>query len=131
VALEWALWGRRREYLLGGDGAAWRDRYRAVRAPMLGVSIADDTYAPRATVEALLFLSADPLTVAQLAEACEAGEGQVEEALSALEEDSTRATRGVVLRRIAGGYTLASAPAADPAARKITDTAVRKRTLRP
>ena len=54
VALEWARWGRRRDYLLGGDGAAWRERYRAVRAPMLGVSIADDTYAPRPTVEALL-----------------------------------------------------------------------------
>lgn len=54
VALEWAKWGRRRDYILGGDGAAWRDRYRAVRAPIHGVSIADDSYAPRRTVEALL-----------------------------------------------------------------------------
>lgn len=54
VVLEWAKWGRRRDYLLGGDGAAWRERYRAVRVPIECVSLADDAYAPRPTVDALL-----------------------------------------------------------------------------
>lgn len=54
VALQWAQWGRRKSYLLGGDGAKWRDRYAAVRTPIVAVSIDDDTYAPRPTVEALL-----------------------------------------------------------------------------
>lgn len=54
VALEWARWGRRKDYLLGGDGAKWRERYAAVRTPIVAVSIDDDRYAPRPTVEALL-----------------------------------------------------------------------------
>jgi segregation and condensation protein B len=72
-----------------------------------------------ATIEALLFLSNDPLTVAQLAEACESSESQVEQALSALEEDSASGSRGICLRKISGGYTLASAPGADAAARRL------------
>lgn len=55
VVLEWASWGRRKRYLLGGDGAAkWGERYRAVRTPILSTSFADDPYAPRPTVEELL-----------------------------------------------------------------------------
>lgn len=72
-----------------------------------------------AKIEALLFLSPDPLSVAQLVEALEAGESQVEEALSALEEDCQTGRRGIVLRKISGGYTLASAPGSDSAARRL------------
>lgn len=72
-----------------------------------------------AKIEALLFLSNEPLTVAQLVEACESSESKVEQAVAALEEDFQDGKRGVVLRRIAGGFTLASAPGADAAAKRL------------
>lgn len=72
-----------------------------------------------AKVEALLFLSPDPLTVGQLVEACESSESQIEQAVGALEEDCAGGRRGLVLRRISGGYTLATAPGADAAARRL------------
>lgn len=72
-----------------------------------------------AKVEALLFLSNEPLTVAQLVEACESSEAKVEQALSALAEDCEAGRRGVVVRRISGGVTLASAPGADAAAKRL------------
>ena len=37
------------------------------------------------TVEALLFLSPQPVTTAELAQACDAGEAEVDRALDALE----------------------------------------------
>ncbi|MGH2905354.1 MAG: SMC-Scp complex subunit ScpB [Solirubrobacterales bacterium] len=72
-----------------------------------------------AKVEALLFLSPEPLTVAQLVEACESSESKIEQALSAIEEDCAEGGRGIVLRKISGGYTLASAPGSDAAARRL------------
>lgn len=72
-----------------------------------------------AKIEALLFLSNEPLTIAQLVEACESSESKVEQALTALEEDFQDGKRGVVLRRISGGFTLASAPGADAAAKRL------------
>jgi segregation and condensation protein B len=72
-----------------------------------------------AKVEALLFLSPEPLTVGQLVEACESSESKIEQALSAIEEDCESGGRGIVLRKISGGYTLASAPGSDAAARRL------------
>lgn len=72
-----------------------------------------------AKVEALLFLSNEPLTVGQLVEACESSESKIEQALSALEEDFAEGRRGLVLRRIGGGFALASAPGADAAAKRL------------
>lgn len=72
-----------------------------------------------AKIEALLFLANDPLTVADLVEACESSESKVEQALQALEEDFSAGRRGLVLRRISGGYALAGAPGADAAARRL------------
>jgi segregation and condensation protein B len=72
-----------------------------------------------AKIEALLFLSNEPLTIAQLVEACESSESKVEQALTAIEEDCETGKRGVVLRRISGGFTLASAPGADAAAKRL------------
>ena len=70
-------------------------------------------------VEALLFLSPDPLSTAELAEACEAGEGQVVEALARLREHYAEGWRGVVIREVAGGHALATDPVAEPAARRL------------
>jgi segregation and condensation protein B len=58
------------------------------------------------TVEALLFLSPDPVAVAELAEATEATEGQVAEAIELLSEDLAEGKRGIVLRLVGGGFTL-------------------------
>ena len=71
------------------------------------------------TVEALLFLSPQPVSVKELAEATEASEGQVEEAIGLLREDLAEGKRGVVLREVAGGFTLASDPASEGAARRL------------
>ncbi len=70
-------------------------------------------------LEALLFLSAEPLSVPELAEACEVGEGEVVEALARLREHYAEGWRGVVLREVAGGFTLATDPVAERAARRL------------
>jgi len=71
------------------------------------------------TVEALLFLSADPLSPAELAEATQAGEGAVQAALVVLAEDYAPGRRGITLRELGGGWTLASDPASEDAARRL------------
>src|SRR3954469_13970118 len=71
------------------------------------------------TVEALLFLSPQPVAVKDLAEAAQATEGQVEEAVGLLREDLAEGKRGGVLREVSGGYALAADPAAEDAARRL------------
>jgi segregation and condensation protein B len=71
------------------------------------------------TLEALLFLSSEPVSAAELAQAAEADEETVAEALESLESELERNGRGVRLRRIAGGYALAAIPAAEDAARRL------------
>jgi len=70
-------------------------------------------------VEALLFLSPDPLPVETIADACEVSEGEVVEALARLREHYAEGFRGVVLREVAGGFTLATDPVAERAARRL------------
>ena len=71
------------------------------------------------TIEALLFLSPDPVEVGELIEACEVSEVQVRNALDLLAEELAPGRRGLVLREVAGGYTLATDPAAELAARRL------------
>jgi segregation and condensation protein B len=73
----------------------------------------------RTTLEALLFLSAEPVSAAELAEASDAEEEAVAEALESLEAELESNGRGVRLRRIAGGFALAAIPAAEDAARRL------------
>jgi segregation and condensation protein B len=73
----------------------------------------------RTTVEALLFLSPEPVSAAELAEASDAEEEAVAEALESLESELESNGRGVRLRRIAGGFALAAIPAAEDAARRL------------
>jgi len=70
-------------------------------------------------VEALLFLSPEPVTLAELAEAIEADEEAVATAVEELEARLTAGDRGVRLRRVAGGVTLAATPDAEAAARRL------------
>jgi segregation and condensation protein B len=71
------------------------------------------------TIEALLFLSPQPVNARDLAEAAEATEGQVEEAIGLLREDLAEGKRGLVLREVSGGFALASDPANEAAARRL------------
>ena len=71
------------------------------------------------TLEALLFLSPDPVSAAELAEAIEVEEEAVAEALEELDRRLEQDGRGVMLRRVAGGYALAAVPQAEDAARRL------------
>jgi segregation and condensation protein B len=68
-------------------------------------------------VEALLFLSAEPVSVRELATAIGAGEEDVREAIGELRHKLDG--HGLVLREVAGGWTLASHPDAEEAARRL------------
>ncbi len=70
-------------------------------------------------VEALLFLSSEPVGLAELAEACDEPPAAVEAAVAFLRAAYAPGERGLVLREVAGGLTLASDPAAEPAARRL------------
>jgi segregation and condensation protein B len=72
-----------------------------------------------ATVEALLFLSPEPLTAGELAEAIEVEEEAVAQAIEVLEGRLAADERGVRMRRVAGGVTLAAVPEAEAAARRL------------
>ena len=71
------------------------------------------------TIEALLFLSPQPVALPDLVEATEATEGQVAEAIELLGEDLSEGRRGVVLREVSGGFALASDPGSEDAARRL------------
>jgi segregation and condensation protein B len=71
------------------------------------------------TLEALLFLSPDPVAAGDLAEACAAEPDEVEDALEELKEIFAPGLRGLELREVAGGWTLSSAPETEAAARRL------------
>ncbi|MEA2323922.1 MAG: segregation and condensation protein [Solirubrobacteraceae bacterium] len=71
------------------------------------------------TVEALLFLSPEPVPATDLAQAADCWPDDMEGALAELREAYAPGARGLVLRELAGGWTLATAPEAEPAARRL------------
>ena len=70
-------------------------------------------------LEALLFLAPEPVALEDLADACECEPDELAEALDELRAVYAPGERGIVLRELAGGFTLASAPEAEPAARRL------------
>ena len=70
-------------------------------------------------IEALLFLSSEPVPASELIEATEASELEVRAALDLLGEDLAPGKRGVLLRELGGGYLLATDPAAEVPARRL------------
>lgn len=70
-------------------------------------------------VEALLFLSPEPLSVGRLADACEVADQEVAGAIARLREHYAEGWRGVVLREVGGGFALATDPVAERAARRL------------
>ncbi|MEA2148756.1 MAG: segregation and condensation protein, partial [Solirubrobacteraceae bacterium] len=70
-------------------------------------------------VEALLFLSPDPVAFADLVEAADCSEAELATALAELDRAYAPGARGLVLKRVAGGAALATDPVAEEAARRL------------
>jgi segregation and condensation protein B len=70
-------------------------------------------------LEGLLFLSPDPVSLEDLAEASELGLEDVDWALGELREAYARGDRGLQLKEVAGGWTLATDPVCEAAARRL------------
>ncbi len=70
-------------------------------------------------VEALLFLSPDAVSVGELAEAAECEVGEIDAALTELEDAYAPGRRGLQIKRVAGGVALATDPLAEDAARRL------------
>jgi segregation and condensation protein B len=81
--------------------------------------VAPDEAELASTLEALLFLSSDPLSPSELAEAAQTSDPDTQAALSALCERYAPGAHGIVLRELAGGYTFATDPATEDAARRL------------
>jgi segregation and condensation protein B len=71
------------------------------------------------TLEALLFLSPDPLPAGALADAIGIEDDEAVEALQALAASLDEQGRGFVLRELSGGWQLSSHPEAEDAARRL------------
>jgi segregation and condensation protein B len=71
------------------------------------------------TVEALLFLSPEPVPAAELTAAAQCTGEELTAALDELAAANAPGERGVLLRELAGGWTLVSAPEAEDAARRL------------
>jgi segregation and condensation protein B len=70
-------------------------------------------------VEALLFLSPEPVATEDLASACDVWPDDLAPVMEELLEEFAEGRRGLVLREVAGGWTLATDPVAEPAARRL------------
>ena len=70
-------------------------------------------------LEALLFVSPEPVTGAELLEALECEPDDLDRALAELRAAYAPGQRGIELKEVAGGLTLATAPEAEDAARRL------------
>ncbi|HWD65541.1 MAG TPA: SMC-Scp complex subunit ScpB [Solirubrobacteraceae bacterium] len=71
------------------------------------------------TIESLLFLSPDPVSAEALADAAEVELHEVVSALERLREHLEFDRRGLVVREVAGGWSLSSHPDSEAAARRL------------
>jgi segregation and condensation protein B len=71
------------------------------------------------TLEALLFLSPEPVSAADLAQAADCWPDEAEAALAELAQANASGGRCIVVRELAGGWTLATAPETETAARRL------------
>jgi segregation and condensation protein B len=82
------------------------------------------------TIEALLFLSSEPVQLDDLAAACDVWADDLTGALEELRAAYAPGRRGLLLREIGGGFMLSTAPETEPAARRLL-TAPRTPPLTP
>lgn len=73
----------------------------------------------RGALEALLFVTDEPLTAASAARALETGEAGIVEAFHEIAEEYARDERGFQLREVAGGWRLYTHPAYHPAVERM------------
>ncbi|HEX5309126.1 MAG TPA: SMC-Scp complex subunit ScpB [Solirubrobacteraceae bacterium] len=71
------------------------------------------------TIEALLFLAPDPLTPQELADAAAVEQDRVSDALLLLAQRHAPGASGIHLRELAGGYTFATGPESEDAAKRL------------
>ncbi|MBI4905300.1 MAG: SMC-Scp complex subunit ScpB [Acidobacteria bacterium] len=64
----------------------------------------------RAVIEAVIYVTEEPLTIDQIATALELSKERVEEILKLIEEECARPERGVSMREVAGGYKMGTKP---------------------
>ncbi|MBC9957758.1 SMC-Scp complex subunit ScpB [Yimella sp. cx-51] len=83
-----------------------------------GFDVDDFPGGARSTIEAILMVVDQPLTVLDLADALELEEAEVREHLEALESEYASQHRGFALREINGGWRVYSRPAYAPAVEK-------------
>jgi len=84
-----------------------------------GSSAGKKTDGLEACIEALLFLSADPVSSDDLAKAIDAWEDDVAAAIETLGKRLDEGERGVRLKKVGGGWSLVAAPDAEDAARRL------------
>ena len=70
----------------------------------LVVEMGDDEL--RAIVEAVVYVTEEPLTVDQLAVALQQKKERIEATLARLIEDNNRPERGLIIKEVAGGYKM-------------------------
>lgn len=70
-------------------------------------------------VEALLFISGDPISAARLADVLNIDKINVEDLMAQLKEDMEREERGLTVIKVAGGYQLCTKPALAPVLEKL------------
>ncbi len=73
-------------------------------------------------IEGLLFLSPDPVPLADLAEATGASDDDVQEAVALLDRQFAPGQRGLIVKRVGGGIALGTDPICEPAARALLST---------
>ncbi len=86
--------------------------------PLAGGEVEDSSELAR-VVEALLFLSSDPLGIRELAEAAQVDEQALAAALELLAAQYGPCRRGIQLRELGGGWTFATDPATEDAAKRL------------
>ncbi len=64
----------------------------------------------RALIEAVVYVTDDPLTAPQIAQALNAPKERVEKVLTELVADYNHASRGLSIREVAGGYKMSTKP---------------------
>jgi segregation and condensation protein B len=101
---------------MNGDGG---DRMSAAVTDERGGERMNGELGLAGVVEALLFLSPEPLSPQELADATRATEDAVLAALERVREHYRPGQRGIKLRELGGGWTLASDPDAEEAARRL------------
>jgi segregation and condensation protein B len=70
-------------------------------------------------IEALLFLSPDPVSVEELAGAADAWPDEIAAGLAELHAEYEEGRHGLILKEVAGGLTLATDPVAESAAKRL------------